>query len=86
MGSLINTGNNISLSRHAVVLGILVLFLAACDKAAPPKPLPPEVTTVTVHGQTVPLTRESVGLLASRRIAHVRGACGGLILYRGYGC
>lgn len=84
MGSIIYIGNNKPLSRRAVVLGILVLLLSACDKAAAPKPLPPEVTTVTVHAQTVPLTRESVGLLASSRIAQVRARVAGVILKRVY--
>lgn len=69
-------------------------WLAACDNppsgnqssgsAAASAPPPPEVEVVTVHPQTVPLTRDLVGRLASSRIAEVRARVAGIILERVY--
>ncbi|MDT8282648.1 MAG: efflux RND transporter periplasmic adaptor subunit [Gammaproteobacteria bacterium] len=66
--------------------GIFALSLAACDKSEIPMPMPPlpEVTVVTAHAQTVPLTRDSVGLLASSRVAQVRARVAGIVLSRVY--
>jgi membrane fusion protein, multidrug efflux system len=67
-------------------LALLLLALAACDKA-PPKPMempPPEVETVPAHRQTVPLTRDLVGRLAATRVAQVRARVPGVILHRVY--
>ena len=76
------------LSMHRLLLGVLVILLAACDKAAPPapqqKPPPPEVTVAIAHAESVPLTRELVGRLASTRIAQVRARVAGTILKRVY--
>lgn len=66
--------------------GIFALLLVACDKAAPPTPVPPlpEVTVVTAHAQSLPLTREAVGLLAPSRVAEVRARVAGIVLSRVY--
>ena len=62
------------------------VLLAACAKQAAesPKPPAPEVSVVEAHAQTVPLTRELVGRLASTRIAQVRARVAGIILKRVY--
>jgi membrane fusion protein (multidrug efflux system) len=63
------------------------LALAACNQATsqnPQTPPPPEVTVLTVHPQTVPLTRELVGRLAPTRVAQVRARVAGIILKRVY--
>lgn len=71
-----------------VLLGVFMLLLTACDKAAPPaappKRPPPEVTVSIAHAGSVPLTRELVGRLASTRIAQVRARVAGTILKRVY--
>lgn len=69
-----------------LLAGIFALSLAACDKAAVPAPAPPlpEVTVVTAHAQSLPLTREAVGLLASSRVAEVRARVAGIVLTRVY--
>ena len=71
----------------SIVLAFSVLFLAACNKpAAPQRPqMPtPEVTVIKAKAQTVPLSRELVGRLASTRIAQVRARVPGVILKRVY--
>ena len=45
---------------------------------------PPEVSVVVAHAESVPLTRESVGLLAASRVAQVRARVAGIILKRVY--
>ena len=76
-----------SLLLRPLMLAICVLSLAACEKsAAPQKPqMPtPEVSVITAHAQTVPLTHELVGRLASTRVAEVRARVAGIILKRVY--
>jgi len=64
------------------------LLLVSCnqstsqDKAAAAPP--PEVTTVSAHAETLPLTRDLVGRLAATRIAEVRARVAGIILRRVY--
>ena len=58
----------LSRTLPGALLGIFVILLTACDKAAPPaapaqRP-PPEVGVVIAHAESVPLTRELVGRLA----------------------
>jgi membrane fusion protein (multidrug efflux system) len=63
------------------------LLLAACNQATSQNaqtPPPPEVAVIEVHPQTVPLTRELVGRLASTRVAQVRARVAGIILKRVY--
>ncbi|HKJ52393.1 MAG TPA: efflux RND transporter periplasmic adaptor subunit [Gammaproteobacteria bacterium] len=70
-----------------------VLWLASCDnqssgnqQAGPgaKAPPPPEVEVVKVNAQSVPLTRDLVGRLASSRIAEVRARVAGIILKQVY--
>jgi membrane fusion protein (multidrug efflux system) len=69
----------------ALLLGIALV--GGCDKPAgpnPAKPPPPEVSVVTAHAQSVPLTRELVGRLAATRTAQVRARVAGVLLERVY--
>lgn len=72
-----------------VLVGGLIVLLAACGKSGPSKggkhqrPTP-QVAVVTVHAKTVPLTRVLVGRLAATRIAQVRARVAGVILKRVY--
>lgn len=81
-------------SRHGLLLA--ALWLTACNSqapsgqpaapqgAAPPAPPPPEVIVVKVAPETVALTREMVGRLASSRVAQVRARVAGIILRQDY--
>ena len=70
------------------------LWLVSCNNQAPaqqqsgsaaaPAPPPAEVDVITVTAQSVPLTRELVGRLASSRIAEVRARVAGIILKQVY--
>jgi len=71
----------------SIVPVFFVLFLTACNKQAAPQrpPMPtPEVTVIKAVSQSVPLSRELVGRLASTRIAQVRARVAGIILKRVY--
>ncbi len=75
-------------SRSFLLLGAFaaLLLLSACDKTPPIRahqPIP-EVTVVTAHIQSVPLTHESTGLLAPTKVAQVRARVAGIILKRDY--
>lgn len=74
-------------SLIGVLLGIGILTLSACGKSAPPaqgqRP-PPEVSVITAHARTVPLTRSLVGRLAATRVAQVRARVAGIVLKRAY--
>lgn len=70
-----------------------VLLLSGCDKpsgqeagpgAGGPQMPPPEVSVVTAHAQSVPITRELVGRLAATRTAQVRARVAGIVLKRVY--
>lgn len=69
-------------------LGCTALWLVACGKspqhAQEITPSVPEVAVVTVHPQSVPITRDLVGRLAPTRIAQVRARVAGVILKRVY--
>jgi membrane fusion protein, multidrug efflux system len=70
------------------------LWLVSCDSQSPgdpqsgsaagPTPPPAEVDVVKVTAQSVPLTRELVGRLASSRVAEVRARVAGIILKQVY--
>jgi membrane fusion protein (multidrug efflux system) len=69
------------------------LWLGSCDNQAPGKQQagpgtaaapPPEVEVLMVSAQSVPLTRELVGRLASSRVAEVRARVAGIILKQVY--
>lgn len=78
---------------HTVALCVGALLLAGCDKpsgqgAGPgsggPQMPPPEVSVVTAHPQSAPITRELVGRLAATRTAQVRARVAGIVLQRVY--
>jgi membrane fusion protein (multidrug efflux system) len=78
-----------SVYSRLVVLGATVLLLAGCNKspdqsASAQKSHPPQVAVVSAHMQSVPLTRQMVGRLASTRIAQVRARVAGIIEQRIY--
>jgi membrane fusion protein (multidrug efflux system) len=75
------------LSAYALLSGVCAILLLACDNAASPTQAtqpPPNVSVVIAHAESTPLTRESVGLLASTRIAQVRARVAGIILQQVY--
>ncbi|MEJ2397938.1 MAG: efflux RND transporter periplasmic adaptor subunit [Gammaproteobacteria bacterium] len=68
-------------------LAMLTVVLTGCGKSSSPgkRQMPtPQVTVVTAHASTVPLTRVMVGRLAAVRIAQVRARVAGVILKRVY--
>lgn len=74
-------------SSWAVLLVSLAMVLSACGKAPsppPPQRPTPEVIVMSAHSDSVPLTREAVGLLAPTRVAQVRARVSGIILSRAY--
>lgn len=78
-----------SVQARLLVLATSALLLAGCSKSpdqagATQKPRPAQVAVVTVHVQSVPLTRQMVGRLASTRIAQVRARVAGIIQRRVY--
>jgi membrane fusion protein (multidrug efflux system) len=76
-----------SYQRVLFICACIVLSVACSQKTPQNKasaPPPPEVTTVTAHTQTLPLTRELVGRLAATRVAEVRARVAGIILHRVY--
>jgi membrane fusion protein (multidrug efflux system) len=75
------------ISSRLALLGALTVVLAACGKSGPPANMqrpPPEVGVVTVHAESVPLTRVLVGRLAATRVGQVRARVAGVILKRVY--
>lgn len=72
--------------RPLFMLGACVVFLiSACSKGTPPPKRPaPQVSVVTAHAESIPVTRDTVGLLAASRIAEVRARVAGIILKREY--
>jgi membrane fusion protein (multidrug efflux system) len=75
------------LSSRLWPLGTVMFVLVACGKSTPPgnaQMPPPQVTVVTAHAESVPLTRELVGRLASTRVGQVRARVAGVILKRAY--
>lgn len=69
-----------------VILGVAVAALSACGKSSPPHmQMPtPQVSVVTAHSESVPLTQVLVGRLAATRSAQVRARVAGVILKRVY--
>jgi len=67
------------------VTAAALLLATACGRAPPaPAPSPPEVGTVRVHEESVPLSRDVVGRLAPLRTADVRARVAGILLKRLY--
>ncbi len=72
-----------------LLLCIATLFVVSCGEssqqgAGQSQMPPPEVTVIKAHAESVPLTREMVGRLASTRVAEVRARVAGIILERSY--
>jgi membrane fusion protein (multidrug efflux system) len=70
-----------------LLLALLIMGLTACGKQAPQqgRKFPtPEVAVVKIQSQSVPITRELVGRLASKRIAQVRARVAGVLLKQVY--
>lgn len=72
-----------------LLLSIGTLLVTACGDssqqgAGQSQMPPPEVTVIKAHAESVPLTRELVGRLASTRVAEVRARVAGIILERNY--
>jgi membrane fusion protein (multidrug efflux system) len=64
---------------------IFPLALAACgSKAAPAPAKPPDVSVVTVHKSSVPLTTELPGRTTAVLVAQVRGRVDGVVLSRNF--
>src|SRR5262249_28638405 len=63
---------------------VLVLAIAACRKASPAGPPPPEVTVLTVQAQTVPAKFEWVAEAAASKSVEVRAQVAGVIVDRPY--
>lgn len=62
----------------------LVVALAACRKAAPAGPPPPEVTVLTIQQQVVPAKFEWVAQAAASKSVEVRAQVSGVIVARPY--
>jgi membrane fusion protein (multidrug efflux system) len=63
------------------------LLLGACGSAkntSPAAPPPAQVSVVTVHAESVPLTRDLVGRLSATRVSDVRARVAGVLLKRLY--
>jgi membrane fusion protein (multidrug efflux system) len=64
---------------------LLSLAIAGCGThAAPPPAQPPEVSVVTVHKGSVPLTTELAGRTTAVLVAQVRGRVDGIVLTRNF--
>lgn len=74
--------------QRVLLLCASTVLSVSCNQATPqnkaPEPPPPEVTTISAHAESLPLTRELVGRLAPTRIAEVRARVAGIILHRAY--
>jgi membrane fusion protein (multidrug efflux system) len=73
-----------SLVLRVPLLCLGVTALAGCGKSSPSAPPPPQVAQVTVHAQTVPLTRQLVGRLSAYYSANVTARVSGVLLRRLY--
>jgi membrane fusion protein, multidrug efflux system len=75
-----------STSMRTPVLCLGLTALAACGSGQqqPQQPPPPTVGVVTVHPQSVPLTKDLVGRLSAYRSADVRARVSGLLTKRVY--
>lgn len=69
---------------HGACAILLALVVGACSHSSPSAPPPPSVGVVTMHRQSVPLTRNLVGRLSAYRSADVRARVAGVLLKRNY--
>lgn len=76
----------LSRSLGRLALALVALAVASCQKSPgqTPQMPPPLVEVVQARSETVPLTRDLVGRLASTRVAQVRARVAGVILRRVY--
>src|SRR5258706_4594517 len=71
--------------RSTCLLSTLAaVALVGCSEAsqAPPAPQPPEVSVVTVHRSTIPMTTELPGRTSPHLVAQVRARVDGIVLSR----
>jgi membrane fusion protein (multidrug efflux system) len=70
--------------RRITAVLLIAIFLPGCDRGqkAPPPPSAPEVATITVKSQRVPLTTELPGRTSAYLIAEVRPQVNGLVQKR----
>jgi membrane fusion protein (multidrug efflux system) len=63
---------------------LAAVALVGCSEAsqAPPAPQPPEVSVVTVHRSTIPMTTELPGRTSPHLVAQVRARVDGIVLSR----
>jgi membrane fusion protein, multidrug efflux system len=73
-----------SLRCTCLVLALAIITLAGCGrtKQAAPAPQTPEVTVVTVHRGSVPVTTELPGRTSAYLVAQVRARVDGIVLKR----
>jgi membrane fusion protein (multidrug efflux system) len=86
MGSIVTNPHSASTGRtYLTALGTAVL-LAACSQAQTPKgpPPAPQVSVVTVHKATVPVTLELTGRTSPYLVAQVRARVDGIVQKRNY--
>jgi membrane fusion protein (multidrug efflux system) len=73
----------IPLLRTALVVASATLALQACHKSKPPSaPAPPQVSVVTVHRSSVPITIDLPGRTSAYLVAQVRARVDGIVLKR----
>lgn len=66
------------------VAGLAMIFLAGCEKAAPPPPMPMTVEVMTVAQKDVPIYREWVGSLDGDVNATIRPQVTGYLIKQNY--
>jgi membrane fusion protein (multidrug efflux system) len=72
-----------SFLRTALLVASAALVLQACGKAKPAStPAPPQVSVVTVHRSSVPITIELPGRTSAFLVAQVRARVDGIVLKR----
>jgi membrane fusion protein (multidrug efflux system) len=72
------------MSTHRYLVFAALIALGGCGGAKPPPPAPqaPEVSVVTLHRESVPVTIELPGRTAAYLVAQVRGRVDGIVLKR----
>jgi membrane fusion protein, multidrug efflux system len=73
------------LCRIGIAPALAVMLLHGCGPAKPPPvPPPPQVSVVTVHGGSVPITTELPGRTSAFLVAQVRARVDGIVLKRDF--